>query len=62
MPDGSGSTSRRGEKTACVGTWVRPEVKRDVKAAAERQGVTIAEYLRQLVHETTRRGEKAAAA
>jgi len=61
MPNGSGSTSRRGEKTACVGTWVRPEVKRDVKAAAERQGVTIAEYLRRLVHETTRQDELAAA-
>ena len=61
MPNGSGSTSRRGEKTACVGTWVRPEVKRDVKAAAERQGVTIAEYLRQLVHETTRQDELTAA-
>ena len=61
MPNGSGSTSRRGEKTACVGTWVRPEVKRDVKAAAERQGITIAEYLRQVVHETTRQDELATA-
>lgn len=62
MPNGSANTSRRGEKTACVGTWVRPEVKRDVEQVAEQQGLSISEYLRQLVHETTRREDKAAVA
>jgi hypothetical protein len=63
MSDGSASTSRRGEKTAPLGTWVRPEVKKDVEEEANQQGLTVAEYLRQLVHRhaRNRRAETATA-
>ena len=43
--DGS-DTSQRREKSECLGTRVRPEVKDQTEARAEEQGVTVAEYLR----------------
>jgi predicted HicB family RNase H-like nuclease len=48
--DGS-DTSQRREKSECLGTRVRPEVKEQTKARAEKQGVTVAEYLRRLVRQ-----------
>jgi hypothetical protein len=61
MPDGSATTSRRGEKTACVGTWLRPKVKRRVEQEAKERGQSVSQYLRELLHETTRQDELAAA-
>jgi predicted HicB family RNase H-like nuclease len=61
MPNGSADTSRRGEKTACVGTWLRPEVKRRVEREASQHGQSVSQYLRELLHEKTRQDELAAA-
>ncbi len=61
MADGSDTTSRRGEKTACVGTWLRPKVKRRVEQEAKERGQSVSQYLRELLHETTRQDELAAA-
>lgn len=60
MPDGSANASRRGEKTAPVGTWLRPEVKRQVERKAKMRGQSVSEYLRELLHERTRQDELAA--
>lgn len=59
--DGSEGTSRRREKSAILGTRVRPEVKERTEAKAEAEGVTVAEYLRRLVQENNRRDSAAAA-
>lgn len=61
MPNSSADTSRRGEKTACVGTWVRPKVKESVKKEASQRGQSVSKYLRELLHEKTRQDELAAA-
>lgn len=53
MSEGSTTTSRAGEKTAYLSTWVRPRVKRHLRSQADEEGVTVAELLRQLVREAT---------
>ena len=53
MSEGSTTTSRAGEKTAYLSTWVRPQVKRHLEGRADEEGVTVAELLRKLAKKAT---------
>lgn len=55
MSSRSARSQQRGEKSAYLSTWVRPEVKDEVRQRADEQGETVAEYLRRLARDDGRK-------
>ena len=51
MSSRSDRSQQRGEKSAYLSTWVRPETKKTVRERALREGESVSQYLRQLVRQ-----------
>jgi len=51
MSSRSDRSQQRGEKKAYLSTWVQPETKKTVQERAQRQGESVAQYLRRLVRQ-----------
>jgi hypothetical protein len=51
MSSRSDRSQQRGEKNAYLSTWVQPETKETVREQAQRQGESVAQYLRRLVRQ-----------
>ena len=51
MSSRSDRSQQRGEKNAYLSTWVQPKTKKTVQERAQRQGESVAQYLRRLVRQ-----------